>query len=120
MLFDWFRRRGPVPAAGHDWRVRIDDGFAIVETERGDTFGRAALADARSVRVVPLNRGTHHAMASGWQVCLARQDGDVLLGQPLADWQSAHDLARKLCSATSLPMDELTEKLFSRVGRMQL
>jgi len=67
------------------------------------------------VRVVPLSAGSHHVQASGWQVALARGDGDVLLGPPLASWQSARELARQVCSATRLPMDELTERLFSRV-----
>jgi hypothetical protein len=101
--------------------VSADDGFVVVvEVGQDREFARASTAGARSVRVVPLTRGTHHATASGWQVALAQTDGDVLIGQPLPDWQSARDLAHKVCAAASLPMDAMTEKLFSRVGRIKL
>jgi hypothetical protein len=69
------------------------------------------------VRIVPVGGGgSHHAAARGWQVTLGQSDGDVLLGTPLAEWQSARELARQVCEATQLPLDELTQRLFSRVG----
>jgi hypothetical protein len=74
------------------------------------------LLGARSVRVVPLTSGDHHSAGRGWQVALARPDGDVLLGGALPNWQSARELARQVCERTELPLDPLTEKLFSRVG----
>ena len=92
----------------------------IVESSAGQFMARAALAQATSVRVVPLTRGTHHATASGWQVALSRPDGDVLVGQPLPQWQSARELAHRVCAATGLPLDALTEQLFSRVGKVKL
>jgi hypothetical protein len=97
----------------------VEDQWVVVTRENATEFARAAVVGARSVRVVPLTRGAHHAAASGWQVALSRPDGDVLVGQPLPNWQSARELARRVCEAASLPMDEMTEKLFSRVGRLQ-
>jgi hypothetical protein len=119
VLFDWFRR-SPPPAAPDSWQVRVEDDSLVIENQRGDVFAHTTLTGAGSVRVVPLTRGTHHAAASGWQVALRCADGDVLVGQPLSDWQSARDLARLVCHETRLPMDELTEALFSRVGKMKL
>ena len=99
------------------WHVYTDAGEVVAEDGRGGAF-RAALAGARSVRIVPLLGGDHHARAgAGWQVALARADGDVLLGKPMPDWQSARELARLVCNTASLPLDELTEKMFSRVGQ---
>jgi hypothetical protein len=119
-VFDWFRRGSSVRTeTTRDWQVWVeDDAVVVTDRDRDQTFGRALLAGARAVRVVPLTRGTHHASAHGWQVCLARGDGDVLVGAPLPDWQSAHVLAQRICSVSKLPMDEMTEKLFSRVGRV--
>ena len=94
--------------------------LVVVEVGRDRAFARAPTQGARSVRVVPLTRGAHHASASGWQVALAQHDGDVLVGQPLPEWQSARELARKICAAASLPMDATTERLFSRVGQIKL
>ena len=119
MLFDWFRC-SPPPVAPDGWRVRVEDDSLVIENQRGDVFAHTALRGARSVRVVPLTGGTHHASASGWQIALRCADGDVLVGQPLGDWQIARDLARQVCQETRLPMDELTEALFSRVGKIQL
>ncbi len=118
-LFDWIRR--PRSGPGQDdaaWEVRIDGDLLLIESSRGETIVHASTAGARSVRVVPLSRGSHHVSASGWQVALARGDGDVLLGPPLPTWQRARDVAREVADKTSLPMDELTERLFSRVGRL--
>jgi hypothetical protein len=77
------------------------------------------LAGARSVRVVPLTGGNPHgaARAGGWQVALGHTAGDALVGKPMADWRSARELAQELCDKTGLPLDELTEKLFSQVGQ---
>ena len=95
----------------------VDGNDLIAEDDRGNLH-RAALGGARSVRVVPLTRGDHHARTGpGWQVTLAQADGDVLLGRPLSDWQAARDLARQVCEAAHLPLDELTQKMFSRVGQ---
>ena len=47
---------------------------------------------------------------------LAHSAGDALLGKAITDWHSARDLAQLVQQRTGLPMDELTEKLFSRVG----
>ena len=87
----------------------MDDG-------RGHT-ARYPLTFARSVRVVPLTGGQQHAGSHGWQVTLSGAEGDVLVGKPLSDWRSARDLADRLCQTTDLPLDELTERLFSQVGR---
>jgi hypothetical protein len=120
LLFDWLRKRGANPAAiAVDWRVWVDGSWLVVETDRQDEYARVATQGALSVRVVPLTRGTHHSAASGWQVALACAEGDVLVGQPLPEWQVARDLAQRVCAATRLPMDEMTEKLFSRVGRIK-
>ena len=89
----------------------------VAEDGRG-AANRAPTAGVRSVRVVPLTGGDHHARAgAGWQVALARADGDVLLGKPMPDWASARELARLVCDTAGLPLDELTEKMFSRVGQ---
>ena len=120
-MFDWLRGRRSDPAATEkDWQVCVEDGWLEVRRLDGNTFAHVLLGGARAVRVVPLTRGTHHASASGWQVALSQPDGDALVGQPLAGWQAARDLAQKVCGATRLPMDEMTEKLFSRVGQMKL
>ena len=121
-LFDWVRRR---PTAGpkaddEPWQVRVDGGLLLIESARGDAIFHATFDGARSVRVVPLSGGSHHVHASGWQVTLARGNGDVLVGPALGSWQRAYALAREICAATRLPMDELTERLFSRVGGMNL
>jgi hypothetical protein len=71
--------------------------------------------------VVPLTGGQRHTdLRSGWQVALARVDGDVLVGKPMADWRSARDLANAICDKAGLPLDELTEKMFSRVGQFTI
>ena len=75
------------------------------------------LGGAQSVRVVPLTAGNHHSGTSGWQVALAHAEGDVLLGKPFADWQTARDVARQVCDRSGLPLHELTERMFSRVGQ---
>jgi hypothetical protein len=120
-LFDWLTRgrRRVTSAAAVTWDVSVSSELLLVHSSRGETI-QAPLGGARSVRVVPLSRGSHHSAASGWQVTLARPEGDVLVGKPLAEWQSAHALARAVCDRTGLPMDPLTERLFSQVGRINL
>jgi len=90
----------------------------VADDGRGAVY-RASVGAARNVRVVPLTGGDHHmsSQAGGWQVALARADGDVLLGKPLADWQAARELARLVCEKADLPLDELTQRMFSRVGQ---
>jgi hypothetical protein len=120
-LFDWIRRPRSGPAASDiAWDVRVDGGLLLVESSRGDTIFHASTAGARSVRVVPLSGGSHHVRASGWQVALSRVDGDMLVGPPHPSWQQARDVAYAVSQETSLPMDELTERLFSRVGSLDL
>jgi hypothetical protein len=121
-LFDWLgmgrqgrRADGAEPATA--WHVYRDGGDIVAQDGRGGDV-RAALAGARSVRIVPLTGGNQHAhLRNGWQVALARPDGDVLLGKPVADWRSARDLAQLVCDQAALPLDELTQKMFSRVGQ---
>jgi hypothetical protein len=116
-LFDFLRPRRPGVSSGEvTWQVRADGDLLLIDSSSGGTIFHARFEGARAVRVVPLSRGSHHLSAGGWQVTLARGDGDVLLGPPLASWQSARELARQVCGATHLPLDELTERLFSRVG----
>lgn len=90
----------------------------MAEDGRGGVF-RASLSGARTVRVVPLTGGNSHvaAQTAGWQVALGHADGDALLGKPMADWRAARDLAQLVCERAGLPLDELTQKLFSRVGQ---
>jgi hypothetical protein len=97
--------------------VYTEGGEVVGEDGRGATY-RAALAGARAVRVVPLSGGSPHAVgpAGGWQVALAYAGGDGVLGTPLADWRAARELARLVCEKTELPLDELTQAMFSRVG----
>jgi hypothetical protein len=116
--FDWFKRGRQERQDGGPlaWRVYLDAGDVVAEDGRGGVR-RAPLGFVRSVRVVPLTAGNHHVQSSGWQVTLARSDGDVLLGNPLSDWQAARELARLVCQQTELPLDELTQRMFSRVGQ---
>jgi hypothetical protein len=120
VLFDWLKRRrgerSPESVTAWTWTVHLEGGDVVAEDGRGGTY-RAATSGARSVRVVPLTGGDHHVQSQGWQVTLARSDGDVLLGKPQSDWQVARELARQVCEQTQLPLDELTERMFSRVGK---
>src|SRR5205085_6065556 len=118
-LFDWLSRGRRMPAGTVTWNVHTQGDLMVAESSRGDHF-QAVWHGAHSVRVVPLSRGSHHSGTSGWQVALARAEGDVLLGNPQSDWQSARDLAHEVCRRTDLPLDELTERLFSRVGATRL
>jgi hypothetical protein len=98
------------------WNVYRDGRDVVAEDGRGDVF-RALLDGARSVRIVPLTGGNQHSTGNGWQVALGHSSGDELLGKPMADWREARELARLVCAQTELPLDELTEKMFSRVGQ---
>ena len=100
------------------WNVYREGHEIVAEDGRGGVF-RVSLDGARSVRIVPLTGGNQHtdARAGGWQVALAHAGGDVLLGKPMADWRPARELARLVCARTELPLDELTERMFSRVGQ---
>jgi hypothetical protein len=112
--FDWLRRKAAAPAVFEVSR----DGADLLMHESKGTELRVPLAGARAVRVVPLTGGSQHASAAGgWQVALSYPEGDRVLGKPYADWRPARDLAHAVCAATSLPLDELTERLFSRVGQ---
>ena len=118
-ILDWLGglRRGGTPPPS--WQVRTEAGEVVVEDGRGKVY-RCPLAGARAVRVVPLTGGNPHAgpaAGGGWQVAIRREDGDVLIGSATADWRPARGLAQQLCETTGLPLDELTEKLFSQVGR---
>jgi len=117
-LFDWLgrkRRDDTVPYAV--WHVYRDADDLVAADGRGARI-RVALAGARSIRIVPLTGGNHHRDSrGGWQVAFSRAEGDVLVGQPVADWRSARQLAQLLCETSELPPDELTEKMFSRVGQ---
>jgi hypothetical protein len=76
---------------------------------------------ARTVRVVPLGVAPGHGRPQagrGWQVAVHHDRGDVPIGRPLADWRAARDLAHRLCAASGLSLDELTERLFSQVGQV--
>jgi hypothetical protein len=119
-LFDRIgrRRREPAATSPVTWNVYLDGGEVVAEDGRG-RMHRALLTGARAVRVVPLSPGRagHHAGASGWQVALAHAEGDALLGQPAGDWRDAWVLASLVCEKARLPLDELTERLFSRVGQ---
>jgi hypothetical protein len=117
-LFDWLKRSSRPPDPSHVWNVYREGGDIVAEDGRGGVF-RASLGGARSVRIVPLTGGNHHAgtRGGGWQVALAHAGGDELFGKPMADWRLARELARQVCARTELPLDELTEKMFSRVGQ---
>jgi hypothetical protein len=117
-LFDWFSRRrqqaGPLA-----WRVYRENAQVVVEDGRGGVF-RADTWGARSVRVVPASgRGATHGYGGGggWQVTLSHGEGDALIGPALSDWRPARELAQLLCETLDLPLDELTERMFSQVGR---
>src|SRR5262249_57393049 len=94
------------------------EGEEIVVEDGHATPQRVPLRGARTVRVVPLTGGNHHqGQQAGWQVTLSSPAGDVLVHKPQRDWRSARELARLLCEASQLPLDELTERMFSHVGR---
>ena len=117
-LFDWLSSRGRGQAPVTAWTVvRVGDALTV-EDGRGASH-RVPLAGARFVRVVPLTGGQAHMTARnrGWQVALSQREGDVLIGSAMPDWRAAWDLAKLVCERTSLPLDETTERMFSRVGQ---
>jgi hypothetical protein len=118
--FDWLKRKkaGPQPSAPSTpvWSAYREGSELVADDSRGSVV-RVPLASARSVRVVPMAGGNHHRGAgAGYQVAVACAQGDVPVGKPMADWRLARDLADKVCAAAELPLDELTQKMFSRVG----
>ena len=116
-IFDRFRRRHEPaePEPQPVWQVRLDGSEVVADDGRGKSY-RCSIGGVRWVRVVPLMVGGHHGAAGQWQVALRRDDGDVLVGPAHTDWRPARALAEQLCAATQLPLDELTERLFSQVG----
>ena len=118
-LFDWLKRGGSrEPAAPIVWQVSREGDELTVEDGRGKRV-TVSMGGARFVRVVPLTGGQAHvaAQSAGWQVALSRSEGDMLVGAPMPDWRNARELARVLCERSGLPLDETTEKMFSRVGQ---
>jgi hypothetical protein len=115
-LFDWLRRKGQ-PAPALVWRVYREGGEVVADDGRGGSY-RVAVSGARGVRIVPLTGGNPHGGAGqGYQVALQRAEGDAPVGKPMQDWRAARELARQLCETTELPLDELTERMFSQVGQ---
>jgi hypothetical protein len=119
-LFDWLKRGGRrEPVAPVAWQVTRDANELTVDDGRGKRVV-VQMGGARFVRVVPLTGGQVHgagAQMPGWQVALSRAEGDMLVGAPMADWRNARELARLICERTELPLDETTERMFSRVGQ---
>lgn len=117
-VFDWLKRQRPGAPAAVTWHVYRESDDVVADDGRGGTY-RVALARARSVRIVPLTGGNPHSNQAmgGYQVAVQRADGDVPVGKPTQDWRAARDLARQVCETASLPLDELTERMFSRVGQ---
>jgi hypothetical protein len=113
-LFDWLRRTPPEDVV---WEVRCE-GPELVASDGKHPPIRVPLAGAQAVRVIPLSGGSPHgSTAGGWQVALAYPEGDRVIGPPQRDWRPARVLADGICVATTLPLDELTASLFSRVGQ---
>ena len=112
-LFDWLKRPPPAPLVWHIFR----EGSEIVADDGRGKRLSVSMHGARFVRVVPLTGGQVHGQTGGWQVALSRSEGDMLVGAPMADWRSARELARVLCERTELPLDDTTQKMFSRVGQ---
>ncbi|MDQ3810198.1 MAG: hypothetical protein M3336_07900, partial [Chloroflexota bacterium] len=59
----------------------------------------------------------HASGAGGYQVALTLATGDVPLAAAMADWRAARELADQVCQVADLPLDELTQRMFSRVGQ---
>jgi hypothetical protein len=109
------------PGPQHDpltWHVVREGNALYVEPSRGQPI-RLPLESVGAVRIVPLTSGNHHMQQTRgrWQVALQRADGDVLVGGALSDWQAARQLAQQVCDATGLSLDELSQRMFSRVGQ---
>jgi hypothetical protein len=111
-LFDWLRRKPPEPVV---WRIYLDGGDLVADNGKA-TF-KVPRARARAVRIVP--PGGHQQGAGGtpgYQVAVACVDSDIPVGKPTLDWRPARELADQLCTTAELPLDELTERMFSRIG----
>ena len=116
-LFDRFKRKIQPPIVWHVFREGND---VVADDGHGGTF-RVPLTRAVSVRIVPMTGGnTHGGPAPGYQVAVRRSDGDLPIGKPTPDWRPARDLARQVCDVAELPLDELTERMFSQVGRFDV
>ena len=100
------------------WDIRREgDKLVVFDGREERTIG---LTLARSVRIVPLVAGPGHgagARGSGWAVAVRRDDGDVPIGSPMADWQAAKTLADRVCAAADLSLDEASARMFSQVGQ---
>jgi hypothetical protein len=114
--FDWLKRKQPTPLV---WRVYRDGSDLVVDDSRGNS-SRVPLSHATAVRVVPLSSGSHHGVGLGYQVAIVFASGDAAVGKPILDWRDARGLADEVCRVVELPLDELTQKLFSRVGSFTL
>jgi hypothetical protein len=109
-----FDRLKPKPRPPVVWHVSIEGSDVVADD--GSSSVRVGRARARAVRIVPLSGGNPHAPGGGYQVAIACVDGDAPVGKPTPDWRAAHALARQLCDAAELELDEMTARLFSRVG----
>jgi hypothetical protein len=56
----------------------------------------------------------------GYQVALSHSAGDAPIGKPIQDWRVARDLAQRVCASADLELDEMTERMFSRVGQFSV
>ncbi len=111
----------PAPPDPSAWEIRHEPDRIVVSDGRKEyPFRRGS---ARAVRVVPLAAGPAHGIpqgGQGWQVAVSAFEGDVLMGPPLMDWRAARDFAQRLAETTELPLDEMTERLFSQTGLRDL
>jgi hypothetical protein len=116
-LFDWLSRsRRQRASSPITWTVVREGAYVVVQADQRAPL-RLPLEAVRAVRIVPLTGGQQHVQRSGrWQVSLHRDDGDLLVGEPFADWRPARELADLICARAGLPLDELSARLFSRVG----
>jgi len=116
-VFDRFKRK---PESPPEWNVYREGGEVVADDGRGGTY-RVELRGARSVRIVPLTHGNPHSGSGmGYQVAVRLDSGDAPVGKPSMDWRAARELARRVCDIAELPLDELTERLFSQVGRFDV
>ena len=110
-VFDWLKRQqGPGPEA---WDVRREGAEVVVFD--GKQEQRVPTDGAQCVRVVPLAAGPGHGApsGSGWQVAVRTRQGDLPLGRQIQDGHQARAFARRVCDASGLPLDEMSERLFS-------
>jgi hypothetical protein len=109
-----FDRLKPKPRPPETWHVYLDGSDLVADN--GSASFRVQRTRARAVRVVPLSGGNPHAPGGGYQVAIACADGDVPIGRATPDWRAAQALGRQLCDTGELQLDEVTARLFSRVG----